>query len=356
MKLPEKKDKTGYSALRLKIPFFLEWKKLLFLLFLVLPLPVFIFSTFLGTYHIDPLEIIKVILSKFTPFEYSYPHIYDVVIFNVRFPRILLAMITGMALSTAGATFQGVFRNPLVSPYILGLSSGAAFGAALCIAVIPQIPVQAGAFLFSLIALSFSYATARTGRQTSTIALVLAGVITSSIFGALLAIIQFMVDEKSLQSIVYWNMGCLHTSCWSKFYNSFPLVAVGCLVIFLLRWKLNVLALGEEEAKSVGMDIERYKFIFILASSLAASAAVAVAGIIGLVGLIVPHILRMIFGPDHKKLIPLSITFGGAFLVLVDDVARAAFSFEIPVGIITTLLGAPFFLYLLRSTKAGGWE
>ncbi len=356
MKLPETKGKQGYLPLRLHIPFFREEKNLYYILFLVLPLPVFIFSTFLGTYHIDPLEIIKVILSKFTPFEYNYPSIYDKVIFNIRFPRILLAMMTGAALSTAGATFQGVFRNPLVSPYILGLSSGAAFGAALCIAVIPQIPVQAGAFIFSLIALGFSYATARTGREASTIALVLAGVITSSIFGALLAIIQFMVDERSLQSIVYWNMGCLHTSCWSKFYNSFPLVAIGCLVIFLLRWKLNVLALGEEEAKSVGMNIERYKFIFIIASSLAASAAVAVAGIIGLVGLIVPHILRMIFGPDHKKLIPLSITFGAAFLAVVDNVARASFNFEIPVGIITTLLGAPFFLYLLRSTRAGGWE
>lgn len=346
----------GYSALRLKVPFFLDWKKLAFIMFLVLPLPVFVFSTFLGTYHIEPLVIIKVILSKFMPFEYIYPSSYDNIIFNIRFPRILLAMMAGMALSTSGAAFQGVFRNPLVSPYILGLSSGAAFGAALCIAVIPQIPVQAGAFIFSLVALGFSYATARTGRQTSTIALVLAGVITSSIFGALLAIIQYVVDEKSLQNIVYWNMGCLHTSCWSKFYNSFPLVAVGCLVIFLLRWKLNVLALGEEEAKSVGMNVEIYKLLFIVASSLAASAAVAVAGIIGLVGLIVPHILRMIFGPDHKILIPLSITFGASFLAVVDDIARASFKFEIPVGIITTLLGAPFFLYLLRSTKSGGWE
>lgn len=332
------------------------WKDLLYTLFLVLPLPVFILSTFLGTYHIDPLEIIKVIFSKFTPYQYNYPSMYDVVVFNIRFPRILLAMITGAALSTTGVTFQGIFRNPLVSPYILGLSSGAAFGAALCIAFLPHIPIQMGAFIFSLVALCLSYATSFTGRQSSTIALVLAGVVTSSVFGALLAIIQFIVDEKSLQSIVYWNMGCLHTACWSKFFISFPLIAVGCIVIFFLRWKLNVLALGEEEARSVGMNVHQYKLIFIVASSLAASAAVAVAGIIGLVGLIVPHLLRMIFGPDHRTLIPLSITFGAAFLALVDDVARAFFSFEIPVGVITTLLGAPFFLYLLRSTKAGGWE
>jgi iron complex transport system permease protein len=356
MKFPEKERNYGYPACRLGIPFFLEWKNLVFIIFLLLPIPVFFFSIFLGTYPLSPLELIRVLLSHITAYEYSYPSVYDTVIFNIRFPRVLLAMMAGAALSTAGATFQGIFRNPLVSPDVLGLSSGAAFGAALSIAVIPELPAQVGAFIFSLVALVFSYTMARTGRETSTVVLVLAGVITSSVFGALLSIIQFTNDEKAVQSIVYWTMGCLHTSCWSKFFDSFPLVAVGCLIIYLLRWKLNVLALGEEEAKAVGMNVELYKAIFIIAASLAASAAVAVAGIIGLLGLIVPHILRMIFGPDHRKIIPLSITFGAAFLALVDDVARATFGFEIPVGIITTLLGAPFFLYLLRTTKIGGWE
>jgi iron complex transport system permease protein len=355
MKFPEKK-KTGYPACRPEIPFCLEWKSLAFIVFLLLPIPVFFFSIFLGTFSLSPLELIKVLLSHLTSYEYSYPSVYDTVIFNIRFPRVLLAMIVGAALSTSGATFQGIFRNPLVSPYILGLSSGAAFGAALSIAVVPNLPAQIGAFVFSLVALGFSYLMARTGGQTSTVALILSGVITSSVFGALLSIIQYTTDEKAVQSIVYWTLGCLHTSSWSKFSDSFPLVAVGCLIIYLLRWKLNVLALGEEEAKAVGMNVELYKAIFIIAASLASSAAVAVAGIIGLLGLIVPHILRMIFGPDHSKIIPLSITFGAAFLALVDDVARSTFGFEIPVGIITTLLGAPFFLYLLRTTKIGGWE
>lgn len=336
--------------------FHISRKKLEFLAFLFIPIPVFCLSLFLGTGSLEPSEVIRVILSRFTAYSYSYPDIYDTVIFRIRLPRILLAMMVGAALSTAGATFQGIFRNPLVSPFILGLSSGAAFGAALAMAVFPQIPVQVGAFICSLLALGFAYIMARTDGEASPVALVLAGVITSSIFGAMLAIIQFIVDEKALQNIVYWNMGCLNSACWSKFYDSAPFVAAGCLVIFLLRWKLNVLALGEEEAKAVGMNVERYRAIFIIAASLAASAAVSIAGIIGLLGLIVPHMLRMVFGPDHKKLIPLSITFGAAFLALVDDVARASFSFEIPVGIITTLLGAPFFLYLLRSTKAGGWE
>lgn len=356
MKFPKKENNYGYPVSRPEIPFFLDWKKLAFIIFLLLPVPVFFFSIFLGTYSLSPVELIKVLLSQITSYEYSYPSVYDTVIFNIRFPRVLLAMIVGAALSTSGATFQGIFRNPLVSPYILGLSSGAAFGAALSIAVLPELPAQVGAFIFSLIALGFSYTMARVGKQTSTVALILSGVITSSIFGALLSVIQYMTDEKAVQSIVYWTLGCLHTACWSKFSDSFPLVAAGCLLIYLLRWKLNVLALGDEEAKAVGMNVELYKAIFIIAASLAASAAVAVAGIIGLLGLMVPHMLRMIFGPDHRKIIPLSITFGAAFLALVDDIARATFGFEIPVGIITTLLGAPFFLYLLRTTKIGGWE
>lgn len=356
MKFPEKEKNHGYPACIPGIPFYLEWKKPAFIVFLLLPVPVFFVSIFLGTYPLPPLELLKVLLSHITAYEYSYPPIYDTVIFNSRFPRVLIAMMVGAALSISGATFQGIFRNPLVSPYILGLSSGAAFGAALSIAVIPELPAQIGAFIFSLVALGFSYTMARVGRQTSTVALILSGVITSSVFGALLSIIQYMTDEKAVQSIVYWTLGCLHTSCWSKFFDAFPLVLTGCLIIYLLRWKLNVLALGEEEAKAVGMNVELYKAIFIIAASLAASAAVAVAGIIGLLGLIVPHILRMIFGPDHRKIIPLSITFGAAFLALVDDIARSTFGFEIPVGIITTLLGAPFFLYLLRTTKIGGWE
>lgn len=356
MKLQSKDKKSEYPAFRLGISFFSGWKNLAFIFFLLLPVPVFFFSIFLGTYSLSSQELVRVLLSHFTSYEYSYPSVYDTVIFNIRFPRVLLAMAVGAALSTSGATLQGIFRNPLVDPYLLGLSSGAAFGAALSIAVIPGLPSQVGAFVFSLVALGFSYLMARTGGHTSTVSLVLSGVITSSIFTAMLAIIQYTTDERAVQSIVYWTLGCLHTACWSKFNDSFSFVAVGCLIVYLLRWKLNVLALGEEEAKAVGMNVELYKIVFIVAASLAASAAVAVAGIIGLLGLIIPHILRMIFGPDHRKIIPLSITFGASFLAFVDDIARSALGFEIPIGIITTLLGAPFFLYLLRNTKIGGWE
>jgi len=265
-------------------------------------------------------------------------------------------MMVGASLSVSGAAFQGIFRNPLVSPYILGLSSGAAFGAALSLAYLPGVSIQLAAFFFSLTAVGFTYFMATSKGSTPIVSLVLAGVIVSAVFDSLLAIIQIAVSERALQSIVYWIMGSLGTSSWSKINSAFPLFALGCATMLLLRWRLNVLALGDEEARSVGMNPERYKLIFILAASLAASSAVAVAGIIGLVGLIVPHMLRMIFGPDHRMLIPLSITFGASFLVLVDDFARAGMGFEVPVGVITTLVGAPFFAYLLRSVRSGGWE
>lgn len=331
-------------------------RRALLVLFLLLPLPAFLLSMNVGTYPLSTTQLAEIVAARLMGHDTDLPQVYDTVIFNIRLPRILLAMLVGAALSISGATLQGIFRNPLVSPFILGLSSGAAFGAALAIAVFPQLPLQVGAFAFSMLAVGSAYLMAKRKGEVPVISLVLAGVVVSSVFGALLAIVQFAVDERSLQSIVYWNMGTLSTASWSKFCQAAPWVLIGCVVLLALRWRLNVLALGEEEARSVGMNLELYKFLFIVSSTLVASAVVSVAGIIGLVGLIIPHMVRMVFGPDHRILLPLSVTMGASFLVLVDDVARAAFSFEMPVGIITTLLGAPVFIYLLRKTRAGGWE
>jgi len=326
------------------------------LLFLTLPFFVFCISLFIGTFPLHPLSLLDLMASYLLGYDTSYPEVYSTVIFQVRLPRILLGMMVGASLSISGAAFQGIFRNPLVSPYILGLSSGAAFGAALSLAYLPSVSIQLAAFFFSLIAVAFTYFMATSKGSTPIVSLVLAGVIVSAVFDSLLAIIQIAVSERALQSIVYWIMGSLGTASWSKINSAFPLFALGCAIMILLRWRLNVLALGDEEARSVGLNPELYKVIFILAASLAASSAVAVAGVIGLVGLIVPHMLRMIFGPDHRTLIPLSLSFGASFLVLVDDFARSSMGFEVPVGVITTLVGAPFFAYLLRTVRSGGWE
>lgn len=331
-------------------------RSLLYILFFSLPLFVFFLSLFIGPFHIAPMQLVDLMASQLLGYSTDYPAAYSTVIFQVRLPRLLLAMMVGASLSVSGAAFQGIFRNPLVSPYILGLSSGAAFGAALSLAFLPGISIQYAAFFFSLLAVGMTYFMATSNRSTPIVSLVLAGVIVSAVFDALLAIVQIAVSERALQSIVFWIMGSLGTASWSKIYSAFPLFALGSTVILLLRWRLNVLALGDEEARLVGLNPESYKVIFILAASLAASSAVAVAGIIGLVGLIVPHMLRMIFGPDHRTLIPLSLTFGASFLVIVDDLARAGLGFEVPVGVITTLVGAPFFAYLLRTVRYGGWE
>ncbi len=331
-------------------------KSLLYLLFLIIPFFVFFLSMFIGSFPVHPLEVLNMIASCVYGSSSRYPEVYSTVIFQVRLPRILLAMIVGASLSISGAAFQGIFRNPLVSPYILGLSSGAAFGAALSLAYLPGLSMQLAAFFFSLVAVGITYSLATTKRITPVVSLVLAGVIVSAVFDCLLALIQIAVNERALQSIVYWIMGGFGASSWSKIYGTFPFFALGCAVILILRWKLNVLALGDEEARSVGLNPELYKAIFIIAATLAASSAVAVAGVIGLVGLIVPHILRMIFGPDHRTIIPLSITFGSSFLLLADDFARAGMGFEVPVGVITTLVGAPIFAWLLRNARSGGWE
>jgi iron complex transport system permease protein len=343
------------GGLLLSLPFF-NRRTILTAFTLLLPIPAFLISMNMGTYPVSGSELADLIFSRLMGHDSGLPQVYDTVVFNIRLPRILLAMLVGAALSISGATLQGIFRNPLVSPFILGLSSGAAFGAALAMSVFPWMPLQLGAFAFSLLAVGSAYLMAMRKGEVQVISLVLAGVVVSSVFGALLALIQFAVDARSLQSIVYWNMGTLSTASWSKVDLAFPWVFVGCLILIALRWRLNVLALGEEEARSVGMNLELYKLVFIVTATLVASAVVAVAGIIGLVGLIIPHMVRMVFGPDHRILIPLSVTVGASFLVLVDDMARAAFSFELPVGIITTLLGAPVFIYLLRSTRSGGWE
>jgi len=331
-------------------------RQMLLILVLMLPVPAFFLSMFIGTFPVSPAELISLVVSQALHQESSLPEVYRTVLFDVRLPRIILAMIVGTALSASGAAFQGIFRNPLVSPYILGLSSGAAFGAAFSLAIFPSLLVQFSAFFFSLVAVGAAYLMGSFRGRTPVVSLILSGVIVGAVFDALLAIIQIAVDERSLQSIVYWIMGSMATASWVKVNQSIIPITIGCLVIFLLRWRLNVLALGDEEARAVGLNPDIYKAIFVTAAALAASSAVAAVGIIGLVGLIVPHMIRMAFGPDHKVLIPLSISFGAAFMVVVDDFARAGLGFEIPVGVLTTIIGAPIFAYLLRSTGVRGWE
>jgi iron complex transport system permease protein len=319
------------------------------------PVPAFIFSMLLGTYGLAVGDVFGVIWSRIVG-SAEYGDMVHTVLFDIRLPRVLSVMLVGMAISVSGAALQGVLRNPLVDPYILGLSAGAAFGAALAIAVVTWLPVQLSAFGFGLLAMGLAYTMARTGGRVPVVSLILSGVITSAIFTALLSIVQMSAHERSLQTIVRWIMGSFNAVTWSSLAGVWFLIVAGTVVMIALRWRLNVLALGDDEARSAGMDVERYKAIFIVCAALVSAVSVSIAGIVALVGLIIPHMVRMIAGPDHRTLLPLSAALGATYLVLVDDLARAAFGYEVPLSIITTLIGAPFFWLLLRTTKSSGWE
>jgi iron complex transport system permease protein len=276
------------------------------------------------------------------------------ILFEVRLPRVLLTFLVGGALALAGNGLQVLFRNPLVCPYLLGLSAGGAFGAALALAT-GWLPLQPAAFCFGLLAVGMSVTMARSRGQVAPVALILSGVIVSGIFTALLTILQFLSDPFKLQTIVHWTMGSLHTATWEKLRSAAPPIVSSALWLFLLRWRLNVLAMGEEHARAAGLHPGREKLLVILPATLAASAAVAVAGVIGLAGLMVPHLVRMLVGPDNTRAVPLGFVFGGMFLLLVDTCSRSTASFELPVGVFTTLAGCPFFLFLLKRSRIG-WE
>ncbi|MDD4214825.1 MAG: iron ABC transporter permease, partial [Bacteroidales bacterium] len=323
-----------------------------------LPLPVLFISLFIGPSGIASSESI---------FEWVRHLIFNVnvenmaglqtvqsILLDVRLPRIILAFLVGGALSISGSSLQAIFRNPLVSPYILGLSSGAAFGAALALAW-AFLPVQLSAFFFGLIAVALSYVAAIKHKNLSIVSLILSGVIVTGIFTALLTVVQYLSDPFKLQSIVHWTMGNLHNASWKLLKASCIPILLGVLILYLMRWRLNVLALGDEEARTSGVNPTREKIIVLVAATLASSAAVSVAGIIGLYGLIIPHMVRMMIGPDNKQGTVINFLFGGTFLLIIDDFSRTIAGFEIPIGVITMLIGAPFFLYLMKKTNIG-WE
>lgn len=272
------------------------------------------------------------------------------IMLNVRLPRAAVGFLVGASLSASGVALQAIARNPLVAPDIAGISSGAAFGAALALST-AWLPVQGTAFVFGVLAAAATYFLGRIRRKLSTVGLVLSGVIISGIFTALLSLLQAFTDPLSLQSIVLWTMGNLHHASWQGARSLIVPLLLSFALLWHLRWRLNVLALGDEEALAVGIDPARNKLWVLAAAVLAASSAVAVAGIIALVGLIVPHAVRLLLGADHQRLLPGSMLAGGSFLVLVDALARSAAPVELPIGIFTTLVGGPILLFFLRAGK-----
>ncbi len=273
---------------------------------------------------------------------------YSVVI-NIRLPRILAALLVGAALSTAGAAYQGMFQNPLVSPDILGASAGAGFGACLAIYLsLGSGMVTILAFAGGLIAVLVAYMVSRMTKGSATLSMVLAGILVGSLFSASTSYIKLVADTtEQLPAITYWLMGSLAGATMHDVIFAGIIIILGTLPIFLLRWRMNVLTLGEDEAKSMGVNTNRLRFVVIVCATLITAVAVSISGIIGWVGLVIPHFCRMLFGYDYRRIIPAAIIMGGGFLLLVDDVSRTIATTEVPIGILTAFVGAPIFAYLL---------
>ncbi len=331
-------------------------KRLLTAILAGLFVPAFFAALFIGRYTLLPAEVVSMLVAwlGISGNLADWPDAAQVVLFQVRLPRLLMALLVGAALAGSGTALQGVMRNPLVSPYILGLSAGASFGAALVAAFFGDVYLfrQLFAFLGGVIATVAAYRIARVRSETPVLSLVLSGVLVGAFFTALLSMIQLFVDPYRLAGIIFWMMGGLHRSSWTAVQLSLGPVLFGLLVLYKLRWRLNVLSLGDDEARSLGLSVGKERIIFIGIATMLAATAVAFCGSIGWVGLMIPHMARMIVGPDHRVVIPFSFSLGAVFVLLSDTMARSLFEFEIPLGVITTLVGVPFFAYLLKKGEA----
>ncbi|MBF0585328.1 iron ABC transporter permease [Prosthecochloris sp. N3] len=313
-----------------------------------------VFSLQNGRYPVSGTQLLSLLMDGRS----EDPHLHTV-IYNIRLPRIIAAIAVGGALSLAGAAYQGMFRNPMVSPDILGVSSGAGFGAALAILLsLPVAGVQASAFAGGMLAVVLAISISRSiGRHHNAIlVLVLSGIIISALFSALISLAKFSADpENRLPAITFWLMGSLADIRLQELPAVLALVAAGSLPILLSGWRLNVLSFGEDEAQALGIHTSRVRMIVIGSATLVTASVIALSGLIGWIGLVIPHAARMISGPDHRVQLPVSFLLGGIALLVFDNIARSVSPSEIPIGIITALAGAPFFIVLLKLTSRKTW-
>jgi iron complex transport system permease protein len=308
-------------------------------------------TALLGAYRITIEDVWRVVAAHLFGGDLaSLDRVYHTIVWEIRLPRIALVIVAGVAISSSGAVYQGAFRNPLVEPFILGVSAGASLGAALGI-VFPQffLSVQAGAFVFALLAVALAYWLARVEGKTPVVTLILAGVIISALFQSVVSIMKYVSDDQALRAIVFWTMGGFYYASWRDVTGLTPWIAACFAVLWFLGWRLNVLSMGDEEARSLGVDPDRLKLILIVLSTLMTALAVSAAGIISWIGLMIPHATRMILGPDNRFVIPASGVLGAALLLVCDTIARTLTTAEIPIGIIISIIGAPYLFYLLRS-------
>lgn len=312
-------------------------------------LALFLLSFVMGRYGVPLGQVVRILLSGVLPLEQTWTDNMAIAVLNVRLPRILLACLVGCGLSAAGTGYQTVFQNPMAAPDILGASSGACFGAALAIMTGQgAVMITVFAFLASLLSVALVYLVGNHTRGNRVVNLLLAGIMVGSLFSACTSYIKLVADPTNqLPQITYWLMGSLSGTRMGTVRFAAVCMAVGLVPLLLLRWRMNLLTLSPDEARAMGVHTDRLRLAVILSSTVLTAAAVSVSGMIGWVGLVIPHLSRRIVGSDCRRLMPMSCLFGAAFLLLVDNMARCLTATEIPIGILTAFVGAPFFIYLM---------
>ena len=311
----------------------------------------------LGRISISPAEVVSILATHLFRPESTSAGTDVLTVMNIRLPRVIAALLVGSALAISGAAYQGLFKNPMVSPDILGASAGASFGAALGILMsFDNHMVQLMAFGMGFLAVMITYSSARRIGHGSneTLLLVLCGLIVGTLFQAFVSMIKYTADpELKLPEITYWLMGSIAKVTWNDLGVFLLPYVLGMVPLLLLRWRLNVLAFGDAEAESLGVNVQLMRAVYILCSTLLTAAVVSIAGVVGWVGLIIPHVARFIFGSDNNYVLPASLLIGGGFMILVDTACRTIMASEIPLGILTSVIGAPFFFIILLRTQGG---
>ncbi|MGI6072412.1 MAG: FecCD family ABC transporter permease [Lachnospiraceae bacterium] len=327
-----------------KISYFLT-----IIILLIALIAVIIGSVVIGRYPIGIKELFGILISKVFHVEQFWSKTQEALLLNHRLPRIILACLVGCSLSTAGASYQGVFQNPMAAPDILGASSGAAFGAALAILIdMPGFIITVFAFVCSLATVGIVIFTGNRAKGKRVLGLILSGIMISSLVSSGTSFIKLVADPSNqLPAITYWLMGSLNGTGPKDILFAMIPMTMGLIPLFALRWRINILTLGDDEAKTMGVNARRLRIWVILCSTLITAASVSVSGVIGWVGLVTPHLSRRMVGNNYKYLMPASMLFGAIFLLVVDDISRNLLATEIPIGILTSLVGAPFFIYLI---------
>ena len=321
---------------------------------IILPMVTALVALGIGRYFITPAEVLSAIAGRFTG-NYEVAEMTYKTVWNLRIPRILLALLVGAGLSTAGCAFQSLFANPLATPDTLGVASGASFGAALGILLgFDLLGMQLTSFAMGALAVALTWL-GGSGKGKGLSSIVLSGIMMGSLFNALVSLVKYVADsETQLPAITYWLMGGLNGAGYKSLLLGAPPILLGMLILYSIRWRMNLLPLSEDEAKSSGINVNRLRAVTVICATMITASCVSMCGQVGWVGLLIPHMCRMKFGSNHMALIPTSISFGAVFLVMVDTVARTMTASEIPVSILTAIIGAPFFIILMK--KSGGWQ